>query len=183
MFQSLEEAWRSGAALGSCEAIKQGSEWTEQQNAAAAIAGYSDMSHLKYLYGICVMPGMGYATNPTIPYSESQVQEVNAALLICPTHPAADDVRAILAQVDADAKARADGSRFGEGVYLVGTEIQPGTFAIEGDITDCYWERQDANGNTIDNYFAAAAKRVQVTIAASDYAFSSTGCGTWVKID
>jgi hypothetical protein len=66
------------------------------------------------------------------------------------------------------------------GTHLVGDEIQPGTYYIEGDIENCYWERQDSRGNIIDNYFTLGARRVEVTIRPSDYVFLSDGCaGPW----
>jgi len=68
---------------------------------------------------------------------------------------------------------------FSSGAFQVGTEIQPGTYAVEGEINDCYWERLDRNGEIIDNNFVNAAKRVQVTIRKSDYSFNSERCGQW----
>ena len=181
-FATLQEAWASGVELGSCEATKAGTSWTEQQLAAFAASGYEDKESLDTLYTICVMPGMGYASRPTTPYSEGQVKEVTAALIICPTHPAANQVRERIGQAAADSQAEADGTRFGPGVFLVGSEVQAGTYAIEGNISNCYWERQNPAGGIIDNYFTLGAARVEVTIQASDYGFHSTGCGIWTKV-
>ena len=69
---------------------------------------------------------------------------------------------------------------FGDGIYIVGTDIQPGTYKSSGQ-TGCYWERMaDFTGgsNTIlanDNTDTSAI----VTIAATDKGFDAKGCGTW----
>lgn len=69
------------------------------------------------------------------------------------------------------------------GVYVVGTDIQPGVYEATGELDGCYWERQDANGEIIDNNFMSAAARAEVTIQASDYAFMTEGgCGGWIQI-
>ncbi|MBM0239972.1 hypothetical protein JNW88_27820 [Micromonospora sp. ATA32] len=79
-------------------------------------------------------------------------------------------------QVDVDLAAQ--GRLFGSGTFRVGKEIKPGTY-VTTDVDGCYWERQNSSGNTIDNYFTNGARRVQVTIRSSDYAFSSERCGEW----
>ncbi|MBB4930636.1 hypothetical protein F4561_001456 [Lipingzhangella halophila] len=75
--------------------------------------------------------------------------------------------------------ARTSGPWFGPGAFLVGDEIQPGTYYSEGELDGCYWERSDSAGEIIDNDFLTSGRRVQVTIAASDYSFNSRSCGTW----
>ena len=72
----------------------------------------------------------------------------------------------------------ADG--FGDGVWRVGVDIQPGTYISEPSV-GCYWQRTSglsvdfsellANDNTDD--------RVIVEILESDTGFSSTRCGDW----
>lgn len=46
----------------------------------------------------------------------------------------------------------------------------------EGEIRDCYWERQNSAGGILDKNFHLGARRVEVTSASSDYAFHSQGC-------
>lgn len=58
----------------------------------------------------------------------------------------------------------------------------PGTY-VTHDVEGCYWERLDNAGNIIENNFINAAPRVEVTIAASDFAFNSEGCGRWAQTD
>ncbi|GAB2769216.1 hypothetical protein [Streptomyces bullii] len=84
-------------------------------------------------------------------------------------------------------EASAVGEIPGDGTYVVGTEIEPGTYRTGGPqdsaIPNCYWARLSgtsgepneiiANGNT--------AGPTTVTISASDRAFQTTGCETWKK--
>jgi hypothetical protein len=73
------------------------------------------------------------------------------------------------------------------GTYTVSDEIseetiQPGTYFVT-EPENCYWERLDSKGETIANNFIIAAPRAEVTIKASDYAFTSEGsCGGWRRI-
>ena len=72
------------------------------------------------------------------------------------------------------------------GIWLVGMQIQPGTYQTSSD-AGCYWERlrhfqyQGVSG-VIANSFSAAARSQTVTIAGSDVGFSNDGkCGTWTR--
>jgi Carboxypeptidase regulatory-like domain len=72
------------------------------------------------------------------------------------------------------------------GIWLVGMQIQPGTYQTSSG-ANCYWERlrhfqyQGVSG-VIANSFSGAAKSQTVTIAGSDAGFSSDGnCGTWTR--
>ncbi|MGW5240689.1 hypothetical protein ACWEOW_17305 [Monashia sp. NPDC004114] len=76
---------------------------------------------------------------------------------------------------------QSNGTRFGAGTFLVGKEIKPGTYFVT-DVDGCYWERQNRNGETIDNDFINQARRVQVRIRSTDYAFSSERCGEWARV-
>lgn len=72
---------------------------------------------------------------------------------------------------------------FGGGIYLVGTDIAPGTWrnqASEG----CYWERLSGFSGDFDDIISNEFSDAQqvVTISASDVGFSSEDCGTWTKI-
>jgi hypothetical protein len=86
-----------------------------------------------------------------------------------------------------DAKAgnftRAIRTAFGNGKYLVGTDIAPGTYSISSRVEDCYWERSDAQGNIIANNFVTLAPSLTVTIEPTDAGFTSKACGTWTKAE
>ncbi|RVW03020.1 hypothetical protein EGT50_09940 [Rhodococcus xishaensis] len=66
---------------------------------------------------------------------------------------------------------------------LGGYYLSPGTYQTEKPVSDCYWERSDANGNIIDNNFVTLAPSVTVTIAPTDSGFTSDGCGTWKLVE
>jgi hypothetical protein len=71
---------------------------------------------------------------------------------------------------------------FGEGLYIVGTDIAPGTYKNTGS-EGCYYARLSGFGGGLDNIIAnnnVDAVTI-VTIAASDKGFESHRCGTWTK--
>lgn len=72
---------------------------------------------------------------------------------------------------------------FDDGMYIVGTDIAPGTYkntASQG----CYYARLSGFSNTIDSIIANnnTDSAAIITIAASDKGFESQNCGTWTKI-
>jgi hypothetical protein len=73
---------------------------------------------------------------------------------------------------------------FGDGTYLVGTDIEPGIYLSEGG-DSCYWERlsgdTDSFEDIIDNDYGPLGQAV-VGIAATDYAFTSERCADWHRI-
>lgn len=74
---------------------------------------------------------------------------------------------------------------FPEGTEIVGKDVKPGTYVTTanlsgGRVTDCYWERE-RGGHIIANDFVTGASKVTVTIRKSDDAFTSRGCGDWIK--
>lgn len=144
-------------------------------------SGSDDPEGLLDLYAECgeVDPEGAYATGD-FTASQENMAGLEARLILCPDHPQSEAWKAALERGYNDMELEASGRLFYGGTHLVGDEIQPGTYYIEGDIEDCYWERQDSSGNIIDNYFTLGARRVEVTIQPSDYAFLSDGCaGPW----
>lgn len=71
---------------------------------------------------------------------------------------------------------------FDDGTYLVGTDIQLGTYKSDGT-GPCYWARLSDTSGSLDAIITnhAGDGPAVVTIAASDAAFQSQGCGTWVQ--
>ena len=73
------------------------------------------------------------------------------------------------------------------GVWLVGSQIAPGTYEASSS-AGCYWERLrhfQFQGNTgvIANSFSGGAKTQSVTIASGDAGFSTdANCGTWTRV-
>ena len=76
---------------------------------------------------------------------------------------------------------------FGDGILRVDVEIAAGTYAIGNTDTPetCEWERLRNLKGTADQVIESgswsAGKRV--TIASSDAAFRTSGCGTWTKVE
>ncbi|WP_433204680.1 hypothetical protein ACQP00_36375 [Dactylosporangium sp. CS-047395] len=165
----------------SCEAVRNTAPFSQLEETAYKTSGYTEHD-IKTLYAICgavspddVYASAGYAA------SESQISEINAALVLCPGHPYANAWRQAVQRGKVKADQRAAGKRFGAGTFLVGKEIAPGTYFVEGEISGCYWERQDKAGSIIENGFIRSARRVQVSIRSSDYAFHSEKCGEWAR--
>jgi hypothetical protein len=76
---------------------------------------------------------------------------------------------------------------FGEGRFVVGTDIAPGTYRTAGKSghPDCYWERlKDTNGTAasiIANDLAPGP--ATVTIEGTDSAFQTLWCSPWTKVN
>lgn len=72
---------------------------------------------------------------------------------------------------------------FGAGRKIVGTDIQPGTYRTRSAAPGCYWQRLAGLGGTPGEIIAdhVTSDADVVTVAASDRAFSSTGCATWTS--
>lgn len=72
---------------------------------------------------------------------------------------------------------------FGDGTYVVGTDIAPGTWRADSP-ERCYWARlRGFSGQTDDSIASAYAGRAIVTITAADKGFKSRRCGTWSRMD
>lgn len=74
---------------------------------------------------------------------------------------------------------------FGDGQYLVNSQIVPGTYQAPGG-SNCYWERQsDLSGKfegIIANDWVPGGGSVLVTIDPSDVGFKAKGCGTFKQV-
>jgi hypothetical protein len=75
---------------------------------------------------------------------------------------------------------------FGNGTWVVGTDIEPGTYRTDGATgPGCYWARLSGLsgefGDIITNGITEGP--TTVTIASSDAAFESQGCQQWTRTD
>jgi len=72
----------------------------------------------------------------------------------------------------------------GSGLYLVGTDIAPGTYHTTGDDGDgnCYWARLSSTDTSaiLDNNNTTGP--TTITIYRSDKAFETDGCADWHKV-
>jgi hypothetical protein len=73
---------------------------------------------------------------------------------------------------------------FGEGAYIVGTDIEPGTYRNSGS-SGCYYERLSEFTGDFDAIIANGNTNAStvVTIAPTDAGFQSQNCGTWSKLE
>jgi hypothetical protein len=77
------------------------------------------------------------------------------------------------------------GTSFGDGTWLVGTDIAPGTYRTEVPEGDpfCVWKRLSGFSgeydDTITGDIVDVAGQTFVEIAPTDVAFTSEQCGTW----
>ena len=73
---------------------------------------------------------------------------------------------------------------FSDGMFIVGTDIEAGTYKSTGG-TSCYYERLRGFSGELDDIIAnenTSAPAV-VTISATDKGFKSARCGTWSKVN
>lgn len=76
------------------------------------------------------------------------------------------------------------------GVWLVGTDVQPGTYRTPGPATGetyCFWSRHSsASGGLLDDIIASdgaqPGHQMVVTIAATDVLFRTNDCAPFVKV-
>ncbi|MCO7192298.1 DUF4190 domain-containing protein [Pseudonocardia sp. McavD-2-B] len=82
----------------------------------------------------------------------------------------------------------APGSIPGTGTFLVGEEVEPGTYRstpTERVMSWCYWSRLSSLDGTVDSIIAndgGDGPKV-VTISPSDRAFETSGCNTWERVE
>lgn len=177
--------YQSALAAGTddyCEAkTKLGTVYTDQQRQAVAAAYDGNIDNLDTLYGICGQRNTFYTTKIL---SAEQAKEAAGVLILCPDHPRAPEIQASLDQFDGKASAassvaaaEAAGTLVSDGSYLIGTDIQPGTWQSIGErVNDCYWQLSDAQGEIIDNNFISVAPKFTIEIPESASGFTVRGC-------
>lgn len=67
----------------------------------------------------------------------------------------------------------------GDGVWIVGTDIDPGRYSSDGGQA-CVWQRLSGFGGTSDESLEVGLAGT-VELLASDAGFSTSHCGTWVR--
>lgn len=75
-------------------------------------------------------------------------------------------------------------STFGNGVYVVGSDIEPGTYRTDGG-SNCYWARLSGLGGGFEDIIANGLPDgpATVEIRPGDEAFESSGCADWNRSD
>jgi hypothetical protein len=76
----------------------------------------------------------------------------------------------------------------GDGSYIVGTDIQPGTYQTKGPassaIPNCYWERDSSASGDLGSIIANdnTVGSATVTVQSTDKLFKTSGCQDWTKV-
>jgi hypothetical protein len=72
---------------------------------------------------------------------------------------------------------------FGDGIFIVGTDIEPGTYRSTGQ-SGCYYVRLSGFDGSLDQILASenTDSPAVVTIEPVDKGFKSSRCGTWTSI-
>ncbi|GAA3145852.1 hypothetical protein ACFQ0X_37505 [Streptomyces rectiviolaceus] len=77
----------------------------------------------------------------------------------------------------------------GDGTFVVGAEIKPGTYRTAGPadniIDNCYWARLKSTSGDVGDIIANGNTKgpATVTVSPGDKAFQTTGCKDWAKVD
>lgn len=153
--------------------------------AAARAAGYDEYHSTEgaILYAVyegCAGSGTGGFYGRLDSLSPAQAADTRVWLTLCPNHPDAETWRAKSAEGDAIREAESNGTRVAPGgSYEVPGQMVRGTFVAE-NVSDCYWETRDSNGNIVDNNFVIAAPRVVAEVGDTAVVFTTQGgCGYW----
>lgn len=183
-YTSLEELWALPGGGGKCNASQSLGEPNDVE-VQALMTAYGDdykVENLDLLYGSCGMTEFSTGS------SGSTSQELLGATLLCPNHPIAADMKATAlagiklyakrkAEEAASREAVAEGRQVGGGNYLLGVDVQPGTWQTVGEkVTDCYWEISDAQGNIIANNFVSTAPQFTLEVPPGPGGFTVQGC-------
>jgi hypothetical protein len=120
--------------------------------------------------GLCATVDRDYADQVDFDQTERKAW-AQAALKLCPKAPHAQLFRDAVTLV-----------RISDGTYVVGKDMQPGTYKTEPGVKDCYWTRNTGGGDIINNNFVEfAPDGVTVTTYAGE-GFESSRCGVWTKV-
>lgn len=155
-------------------------------------------SGIAFVIALLVTIGVASSSTPTPTASSAVAAPAPAAALPAPLAPAPQPAPAAAMPAPAVAPAPAapavpaapagPATSFGDGTYVVGTDIAAGTYKTsgpaDGGIGMCTWERlRDTSG---DAAAIITGDLVQgpstVTISSSDGAFETQGCNTWTKV-
>jgi hypothetical protein len=94
-----------------------------------------------------------------------------------------------LATPEVSAPTPVPGQIAGDGTYVVGTDIQPGSYRTTGPaqrvIPNCYWTRNSDTSGELSSIIASDITQgpTTVTIKPTDGAFHTSGCQPWTKVN
>ncbi|WP_145033609.1 hypothetical protein [Micrococcus luteus] len=194
--KNLKEAWKLDPASHTGCYVEEASVSDVQFAEEKAALTVSPDTSLRWAYTACAQTMMGNIDKATGgPYmrTESQRDEVRAAMALCPSHPDIEKVRLFLGDADVqvtgsneEQQAPRDTGLVRNGTYRVGTQVKPGTYVAETKDTPmegCYWEVNDSTGNIMDNKFVNSAFRVEMTIPADAASVTIKRCVAFKQVD
>jgi hypothetical protein len=181
-FKTLEEVWASASykdgytCLVKVDGLDQPEELLPSESAVVAVAKSKGAdasvpgSTFVDVLRLCAAVERDYADQ--VGFGETVRKAwAHAALKLCPKAPHAQLFRDAVTLV-----------RINDGNYVVGKDMQPGTYKTKPGVKDCYWTRNTGGGDIIDNNFVEfAPDGVAVTTYAGE-GFESNRCGVWTKI-
>lgn len=98
-----------------------------------------------------------------------------------------DEREAAIADAEAEVEAEAANTMPGDGIFIVGEDIEPGEYVTVGPVDDgfgaCYWARLSDTSGDFEDIITNGTPTGQevVNISADDYAFETTGCQEWER--
>lgn len=101
---------------------------------------------------------------------------------IAPTDAGFQSTRCAEWSQDPTPITRSQTEPFGDGTYIVGVDIAPGTWRAQ-PTSSCYWARLAGFSGDLADVLANdnTSGSTIVTIAPTDKGFASTRCGTWTR--
>jgi hypothetical protein len=100
---------------------------------------------------------------------------------------AQDPTAAAASEGPAGGAARVPGTSFPDGQWLVGGDIQAGTYSVTvaAGSPGCTWERNASTDGTasavLESGIGAAGEAIVVNVKDTDKIFQSKNCGTWQR--
>lgn len=176
---NFKSVWRGARAAEYCEAERSTDrQWSPLE--ARVIKATGTSVDPASVWAVCSGAPAGYMASdfaaPGFVPEDEDLALIRGALVMCPTAPGSKAWRVALQR----GREVAGGTFInGDGNYAVPGEVKPGVYVTTDSVSDCYWERVDDSGGTIDNGFVTGAPRVKVTIESSDAGFNTEGCGSW----
>ena len=149
---------------------------SEEQKIADVVASYggggggSPSSDYGRVVELCIKVDADYVDR-IIARMDWKKAEAHGALALCPDAPHV----AVLQEV-------ASAVKMGDGTYVVGQTLEPGTYRTRANIKDCYWSRNTGSGAIIANDFVSFAPNGATVTVYEGEGFESNRCGVWTKI-
>lgn len=119
---------------------------------------------------LCAKPPFDYP-NINARSSRNTQALAQAARTLCPDAPHA----ALLQEASARVTIQ-------DGTFVVGQEMEGGTYQTRPGVKDCYWARTTGSGDIIANDFIGFAPTGATVSVFEGEGFEASNCGTWTKI-